>query len=190
VPITYSLSKGQMHSALRLYKATPSDSQKFAALRMVAILSRFLREHEGCVARAAGVDQFDVVTTVPSTSHERDDQGMLRGVVRACGPVKNRYERLLQPAPNATGSHEFIADRYVARRDLDSERILLIEDTWASGGDSQSAAYALKQAGASTVSLVVIGRHINGEWEVDGTPSKDLYDMLPKKFDWSRCAAE
>jgi hypothetical protein len=37
---------------------------------------------------------------------------------------------------------------------------------------------------------VVVGRHINGEWEVDGTPSEDIFDMLPKKFDWSHCAAE
>ncbi len=190
VPITYSLSMGQMHTVLRLYKDPPSDAQQFAAVRMVAILWRFLRDHESCIAHGAGVDRFDVTTTVPSTSQQRDHQNVLRAVVQACGPAKDRYERLLRPAPDATESHELVADRYVAQRRLDGERVLLVEDTWASGGHAQSAAYALKQAGAATVALVVVGRHINGEWEVDGTPSEDIYDMLPKKFDWSCCAAE
>jgi hypothetical protein len=38
--------------------------------------------------------------------------------------------------------------------------ILLIDDTWASGASAQSAAVALKQAGARAVAVVVIGRHV------------------------------
>jgi len=190
VPITYSLSMSQMHVVLRLYKESPSDRQKFAALRMAAIIWRFLREHERCIAHAVGVDSFDVVATVPSTSQDRDEQNMLRTIVRQCGPVKDRFERLLMPSENVEESHELLADRYVAQRDLSGENVLLIEDTWARGGHAQSAALALRQANAETVALVVVGRYIKAEWEVDGTPSEDIFDMLPKKFDWSRCACE
>jgi adenine/guanine phosphoribosyltransferase-like PRPP-binding protein len=39
--------------------------------------------------------------------------------------------------------------------------VLLVDDTWVSGGSAQSAAAALKLAGARRVALVVIGRHVD-----------------------------
>ena len=69
--------------------------------------------------------------------------------------------------------------------------MFLIDDTWTTGGHAQSAAYALREAGASNVALVVIGRHLQPDWEVtDGVTSGDLFDELPTPFDWTICAAE
>ncbi|MGA8465859.1 MAG: hypothetical protein WB688_16960, partial [Trebonia sp.] len=39
--------------------------------------------------------------------------------------------------------------------------MLLVDDTWVSGASAQSAAAALKAAGARRVALVVIGRHVD-----------------------------
>ncbi|HVT69016.1 MAG TPA: hypothetical protein VHF26_14795, partial [Trebonia sp.] len=39
--------------------------------------------------------------------------------------------------------------------------VLVVDDTWVSGGSAQSAAAALKLAGASRVAVVVLGRHVN-----------------------------
>ena len=39
--------------------------------------------------------------------------------------------------------------------------VLVVDDTWVSGGSAQSAAVALKLAGARRVAIVVIGRHVN-----------------------------
>jgi orotate phosphoribosyltransferase len=39
--------------------------------------------------------------------------------------------------------------------------VLVVDDTWVSGGSAQSAAAALKLAGASHVAVVVLGRHVN-----------------------------
>jgi hypothetical protein len=36
-----------------------------------------------------------------------------------------------------------------------------MDDTWVSGGSAQSAAAALKLAGACRVAIVVLGRHVN-----------------------------
>ena len=36
-----------------------------------------------------------------------------------------------------------------------------MDDTWVSGGSAQSAAAALKLAGARAVALVVLGRHVD-----------------------------
>lgn len=38
--------------------------------------------------------------------------------------------------------------------------VLLVEDTWVSGASAQSAAAALKLAGAARVAVVVLGRHV------------------------------
>jgi hypothetical protein len=66
-PITYSVHAGQMHDALRGYKDDPlPEVRRFHAVRLTAILWRFLESHEHCIAAAAGVDRFDLVTTVPS----------------------------------------------------------------------------------------------------------------------------
>ena len=38
--------------------------------------------------------------------------------------------------------------------------VLLLDDTWVSGASAQSAAVALKLAGAAAVAVVVVGRHL------------------------------
>ena len=39
--------------------------------------------------------------------------------------------------------------------------VLLVDDTWVSGGSAQSAAAALKLAGAVRVAVIVLGRHLD-----------------------------
>ena len=62
-------------------------------------------------------------------------------------------------------------ERFRAEQPLTGAAVLLLDDTWASGGSAQSAALALKRAGARAVAVVVIGRHVPA---VDGlvTPAR------------------
>ena len=39
--------------------------------------------------------------------------------------------------------------------------MLVVDDTWVSGGSAQSVAVALKLAGAARVVIVVLGRHLD-----------------------------
>jgi hypothetical protein len=41
------------------------------------------------------------------------------------------------------------------------ESVLVVDDTWVSGGSAQSVAVALKLAGAAKVAVVVLGRHVD-----------------------------
>jgi hypothetical protein len=43
----------------------------------------------------------------------------------------------------------------------DRREVLVVDDTWVSGGSAQSVAAALKLAGARRVAVVVLGRHVN-----------------------------
>ena len=50
--------------------------------------------------------------------------------------------------------------RFRAPGPLTGAAVLLLDDTWTSGGSAQSAAVALKHAGAGPVATVVLGRHV------------------------------
>ncbi len=188
VPITYSVNMGQMHHALRSYKEAsyPPSVRRYAQTRLAAILWRFLDAHEACIAASVGVPDFDVVTVVPSTSPERDKNSPLRMIVSWCTPVADRLEAVLVPTGNAASSHTFDSDRYAATRELGGARVLLIDDTWTTGAHARSAAETLRDAGASTVAAVVIGRHVSTTWEVAGRTTDEFVKDLPP-FDWDRC---
>lgn len=189
VPITYSEGLGQMHTALANYKrALSPEARNFARVRLLAILWRFLELHEHCLTNTLGIVGFDLVTNVPSSTPTRDQRNQLRTIARACGPIRRRYERLLIPAEGASDVRAFDPSRYLPQRSLTGESVLLIDDTWASGVHAQSAGYALKQAGANKIGMVVIGRHVNPDWEVGGQTSKAILDALPRSFDWETCA--
>ena len=190
VPITYSEHGGQMHHALRSYKDDVAAVRAYATPRLTAILWRFSAAHEECVAHAAGVTEFDLVTTVPSSTPEADEQRSgLRTIVESCQPIRGRYERILQATGDAPPGRAYSQSRYSAEWRIDGVRALLIDDTWTAGGHAQSAAYALSAAGASSVALIVIGRHLRPDWEVTaGVTSGDLFAELSRTFDWNICA--
>ncbi len=191
LPITYSEHLGQVHLALRRYKDGGLAEQRYAAPRLNGILWRFLKAHEGCLARAVGSSGFEIVCAVPSSTPSRDNErDRLRRILQACGPVKERFERLLLPTGDVPEGRAYDQRRYEAGRSLAGEDVLLVDDTWAGGGHAQSAATALKAAGAGSVGLVVIGRHVQPDWRVgdDGETCAALLDQLPKVFDWDDCA--
>lgn len=192
VPITYSEHLGQIHLALRNYKDANSESiRRHDAIRLAAILWRFLRDHESCVARAADVDGFDLVTIVPSSSPKRDRESPFARLAGWVEPIKERLHRTLEPTGEVEG-RDFDANRFRAIADVSGRSTLLLDDTWATGGHAQSAAYTLIAAGAQKVALVVIGRHVRPEYEPvsgSGEDCGDLLKALPEDFDWDICAA-
>jgi predicted amidophosphoribosyltransferase len=193
VPISYSEHGGQLHLALRRYKDGLRQEQRYAMPRLAAILWRFLAQHEHCVRATAGIDKFDLVTTVPSSTPEDDDRrANFRWVVEACEPVASRYDRVLKATGDAPAGRSFDPARYRATRSLRGAAVLLADDTWAGGGHALSAADALLDGGATSVALVVIGRHLRRDWQVSlgGPTCGELFDALPRPFDWGTCAAE
>jgi phosphoribosylpyrophosphate synthetase len=62
------------------------------------------------------------------------------------------------------GHQQASDDAFLVHNNLRGHRILLIEDTFASGARTQSAASALRVAGASAVAVVTTGRVIDPSW--------------------------
>ncbi len=183
VPISYSVAHEQLHHALASYKRLHGIAGRRLAVQLAAVLWRYLDEHERCAARAAGAPAFPIVTTVPSSDPAQDDEHPLRWIVaNAVRPTRARHERLLRRSDLAVVPHRFAYGRYEALRRLAGEAILLIDDTWTVGANAQSAAAALKSAGAGPVAAVVIGRHVNRAWRQN---DRHLRSLPP--FDWRQC---
>ena len=185
LPISYSIHRGQLHAALRGYKSDWASAARFK-LELAAVLWRFLEQHEGCLARRVGVEGFGVVTTVPSSDIARDAVHPLHDVVgRVIGRTADRHERLLRRSGAEVEARAVDVHRFDATRVLAGESVLLIDDTWTTGASVESAALALKAAGAATVGVVVIGRHINDDY----ADNASRLEALPR-FSWERCAIE
>jgi predicted amidophosphoribosyltransferase len=185
-PISYSVAREQLHHALASYKRLDGEPARRLTAILAAILWRFLSEHESCIARtAANTERFDLVTTVPSGDPARDERHPLRSIVgELVGPTRDRHQRLLRRTDTETEPRAFSTHKFEATADLNHESVLLIDDTWTTGASAQSAAAALKAAGADRVAAVVIGRHLNREWHENDRRIRGI----ARPFDWQACA--
>ena len=61
--------------------------------------------------------------------------------------------------------------------------VLVVDDTWVSGEKAQSAALALKAAGARAVTIICIGRWLSTRW----VAHKALIDALGTPYDALQC---
>jgi hypothetical protein len=154
VPIAYA-AKGS-HHATNLWRDKsdgPGAEAARAALR--ALLLVFLSDHGRCVWRRAGVPGPSHVAVVPSC----------RG-----RPGTHPLQAMTAPYLTLPWVHLSVADGPAALdpdpRRFHLERIagasvLLLDDTWTSGASATGAAAALRLAGARSVAVVVLGRHLD-----------------------------
>ena len=185
VPISYSVAREQLHHALASYKRLTGDVARRLGAILAVILWRFLAEHERCVASAAGTERFDLVATVPSSDRDRDELHPLRHIVgELVGPTRDRYQRLLCRSDLDVPARSFNEAKFRPTEPLHGKRVLLIDDTWTTGASAQSAAAALKAAGAGPIAAVVIGRHLNREWHLNDRRLRGI----AQPFEWADCA--
>lgn len=186
VPISYSVGGEWLHHVIASYKRDADPSVPDAVLALAEICGRFVVDHEPCVAAAAGVAAFEVVTTVPSSQPARDAHHPLRHIVgEMVDATRDRHERLLVCAATPAVPRQFDARRYRATRTLAGEAVLLIDDMWTSGASAQSAAAALLRAGAGAVAAIVIARHLNRGWNQNDLC---LRGLAAERFGFERCA--
>lgn len=185
LPVSYSVGHEQLHHALALYKRRDDEVSRRLRAELAAVLWRFLDRHERCIANGAGVMRFDLVTTVPSGQAEREPSHPLPHLVAdTVEPTRSRYRRLLARSEVACPPRTFSLDKFRATTMLHGDAVLLIDDTWTTGANAQSAAAALKAAGAGRVAALVIGRHLNREWHENDQRLR----RFTRPFDWETCA--
>jgi predicted amidophosphoribosyltransferase len=185
VPISYSVGGEWLHQLVAAYKRDADPWVPDAVATLARLCSDFISTHEGCVARASGVANFQLSTTVPSADPLRDLHHPLRRIVgELVEPTRDRYERLLMRSDSLAIPRVFDPARYRATRKLDGEAVLLIDDMWTSGASIESAAAALLDAGAQTVAAIVVARHLNRGWHQNDIR---LRHLAQEAFDPAQC---
>jgi hypothetical protein len=161
-PVAYAVKGGRLAGDLWRYKSGAAGATE-AGARLAAMLARFLREHSDQVWRAAGMAVGPELAAIVPSGQGRPGSHPLAGIVASCVDVPIVP---LSTAPGATARARGLADGVAAGwltvgGAVAGADVLLVDDTWVSGASAQSAAAALKAAGARRVALVVIGRHVD-----------------------------
>lgn len=160
IPISLYETPGPLWQLLRCYKDGPPAARGPLTVQVAGLLGRFTARHLPCVARLLGGGP-DIVTSVPSTRRRaRPGPHPLQAAVTAVTALAARYEPLLAPGPALTGHNQADDATFLAVRALAGQRVLLIDDTFTTGARLQSAASALRLAGAGPVAALTIGRVI------------------------------
>lgn len=183
-PIALAVAGEQFAYDLWQYKNHANEAiRKRKTRSLAAVLAQFLHAHESCLATACGVSEFDLVTVVPST-RKRLDHPLAPMLSRTIGRTSGRYANVLTSTTGAISEHAFHVERFSTSADLTGRRVLLIDDTWATGANAQSASARLKLAGAECVAVVVLGRW----FDADHAPSQRYLETARKRpFTWSAC---
>ena len=161
-PIAYAVKGGRLAGDLWRYKSGAAGATE-AGARLTAMLARFLHEHSDQVWRAAGMIAGPGLAAVVPSGQGRPGAHPLAGIAASCVDVPIVP---LSTAPGAAARARGLADGVAAGwltvgGAVVGADMLLVDDTWVSGASAQSAAAALKAAGARRVALVVIGRHVD-----------------------------
>jgi hypothetical protein len=158
-PVAFAIKGGPHATRLWQYKSQRVSAAEAAgqAITIRAMLLVFLRDHGPCLLSATGVARPTHIAVVP-TGRARPGPHPLRSLVE-------RYLTVPWAGLAATPGAEQVRDLDPGRftsAPLPAARVLLIDDTWTTGSSAQSAAMALRAAGASSVVTVVLGRHLSG----------------------------
>ncbi|MCU1659894.1 MAG: hypothetical protein JWO57_4550 [Pseudonocardiales bacterium] len=132
---------GQMAKELYTYKRmTVPDSLRLPRLTgLAAVLWLWLAKHERCMALKVGATEFDVITTVPSTSGRSGAHPLEHLVSGVVSTSAARYRSVLGVQRTDLAQREFAADRYRVTEDVRRKTMLLIDDTWTTGAHAQAA---------------------------------------------------
>jgi hypothetical protein len=180
VPVCYAVKGTAFAAALWRYKSWPAPSVAARTL-MPALLLAFLHDHGPCVWRRAGMPPPRRLAVVPSGCGRPGPHPLQR--------LTSPYLRLpLVPLDIRPGSQgrDLDTDRFRAGKAAAGASVLLIDDTWVSGASAQSAAAALRLAGARHVAVVVLGRHVN---PADPRAAPFAARLVPAPYDPASCAA-
>jgi phosphoribosylpyrophosphate synthetase len=159
-PIGYAVRGEPLADDLRRYKSERAAAAEVAAAaaRLREMLGAFLADRGRSVWAAAGMGRGPSAVAVVPSGQGRPGAHPLVGLVRSC--VALPMVRL-SIAPREIHTRGVNPGWVRVDDPVGGADILVVDDTWVSGGSAQSTAAALKLAGARRVAVVVLGRHVN-----------------------------
>ncbi|HTS97268.1 MAG TPA: hypothetical protein VMI33_11640 [Streptosporangiaceae bacterium] len=155
-PVAYAVKGGPHATNLWLYKSgRPGAAAARAAL--LGLLLVYLRDHGRCVWRRAGMARPTHVAVVPS----RRGRPAPHPLQELAAPYLTlRWARLALARRDDPPAHDPDPSLFRSAQ-IPGARVLLLDDTWTTGASAVSAAAALRLAGARSVAVIVLGRHLD-----------------------------
>lgn len=158
-PLVYVVGGTKSAAALSAYKNHPIRNRREQSALVVAELLRSpIRLHGRCFGSVVGMP-ISVRSVIPSLTY-RPGVHPLVSIAESIGLVidpvlipgsDSRCDRHVRASKFAVEDGRFVAGRHV----------LVVDDVWTTGSNAQSAALALRRAGAAAVSVLVIGRWLS-----------------------------
>jgi hypothetical protein len=149
---------GPLAEDLRRYKSDRALGAPEAAARLREALAAFLRDKGDALWREAGMNAGPSAVAVVPSGQGRPGAHPLLSIVQSCVDLPLIP---LSTVPGVVHIRGVDVDWLQVTGSAAGADVLVVDDTWVSGGSAQSASAALKLAGARRVAIVVLGRHIN-----------------------------
>ncbi|MGH8920602.1 MAG: hypothetical protein ACRD0H_20100, partial [Actinomycetes bacterium] len=174
------------HHVRRYKHLTQPSSKCLQDLKLMMLASTLL--HGECIASTVG-SWWQVLTFVPSQTRPGPEHPVAELARQVAAHTLNVQRILLTLGPEfATAPERWpLPDRFVVAPEfvpvVVGRHVRVVDDTWVSGSKSQSAALALKAAGAAVVTIVCIGRWLSYRWE----EHRPLIENLSAPYDAMQC---
>ena len=192
LPVRLCPLPGPLYTVLVGYKESAVDeARRYFAGLVRALLAAFLAEHGPCITAAAG-GPIDRVLAVPSTARPSGPPlAALEGLadtVRAAFAGARWAPELLRRASAPVGHMRPDEGAFAVRSGPltptapsvpRGSRALLLDDTYVSGARAQSAAAALRRAGARSVVIVPVGRVVRPDLSAVHAAFLQAHPALP-----------
>ena len=176
--ITYAISGQQSGRLMRMYKSELATEHQRALVGILLLLAT--HEHMSCL-NAVSFDPVTAWAHVPSLSGRPGTHPLHPFIA---GALPSLPEVPLVASKTVTDPRALRGDHFSTISSLDDEHVLLIDDTWASGGHVQSAALTLHAAGAAEVSVLTVARWLEPSF---GNTASFISDRLTADFDAGLC---
>lgn len=172
--VTYAFDGTQAGHMMYAYKAKGATTAELVA----SLLTYAVVGHWSCIAAGSG-SVPDAWAYVPSLSG--------RHGVHPLEAIATKFMGAVPLVPVAQGSptgdrRTFRADNFLVG-DTSARHVLLLDDTWVTGGHMQSASAALKRAGVQIVTGLAVARWLDPVW----ANTKQFVAGLPQDFDPAIC---
>ncbi len=179
-PLVYAVRGQQSGALMRDYKRpTGADPRHRAVVALLLYLAHQL--HRPCLEHAAALPltHHTVVASLPAKAGRH----RLERVLPAMGDLEPLPVTALAttPDPRAVDPRHYTITRPLPA----GSHVLLIEDTWTTGGHAQSLALAARAAGATQVSILTVARWLDPSHEPTGAflrAEEPVYD--PRACPW------
>lgn len=153
--VSYGWNYSQSATVMYGYKDAVGNRQAQRVVNMMLFYT--LRAHLGC-ATDAQHGRPAMWAAVPSL-RQRGHPQVLHAM--AASLLRNMPEAQMVPSTDVHSPRSFRPENFAVATPVTGQHVLLIDDTWTSGSHAESAAAALKRAGAARVTLLVLARWLD-----------------------------